>query len=167
MTESITPSGTTRTAFSIATNDLEINGDVTASKFIGSGERITNINVDSINRGNALSKLYGGTNNNIYIHQGIVFNNNSSINSENKLTTSSRLRWDNQANILYINGNDTSTTFGQIKSNVICGSTEGRFPANIILDEIAGELLDEQSGQSKSGAACAKNPSGKKQKLKS
>jgi len=27
---------------------------------------------------------------------------------------------------------------------------EGRFPANIILDEIAGELLDEQSGQSKS-----------------
>ena len=104
MTESITPSGTTRTAFSIATNDLEINGDVTASKFIGSGERITNINVDSINRGNALSKLYGGTNNNIYIHQGIVFNNNSLINSENKLTTSSRLRWDNEANILYING---------------------------------------------------------------
>jgi DNA modification methylase len=28
--------------------------------------------------------------------------------------------------------------------------TEGRFPANIILDEIAGELLDEQSGISKS-----------------
>jgi len=27
---------------------------------------------------------------------------------------------------------------------------EGRFPANIILDEIAGELLDERSGQSKS-----------------
>jgi len=73
MTESITPSGTTRTAFSIATNDLEINGDVTASKFIGSGERITNINVDSINRGNALSKLYGGTNNNIYNTSGHCF----------------------------------------------------------------------------------------------
>jgi site-specific DNA-methyltransferase (adenine-specific) len=28
---------------------------------------------------------------------------------------------------------------------------EGRFPANIILDEIAGELLDEQSGYLKSG----------------
>jgi DNA modification methylase len=28
--------------------------------------------------------------------------------------------------------------------------TEGRFPANIILDEVAGELLDEQSGVSKS-----------------
>jgi site-specific DNA-methyltransferase (adenine-specific) len=30
-------------------------------------------------------------------------------------------------------------------------STEGRFPANIILDEIAGELLDEQTGYLKSG----------------
>lgn len=30
-------------------------------------------------------------------------------------------------------------------------STEGRFPANIILDEVAAELLDEQSGVSKSG----------------
>ena len=28
MSDSITPSGTTRTAFSISTNDLEINGDV-------------------------------------------------------------------------------------------------------------------------------------------
>lgn len=28
---------------------------------------------------------------------------------------------------------------------------EGRFPANIILDEEAGEILDEQSGESKSG----------------
>jgi site-specific DNA-methyltransferase (adenine-specific) len=31
------------------------------------------------------------------------------------------------------------------------GNEEGRFPANIILDEIAGELLDEQSGYLKSG----------------
>ena len=103
MSDSITPSGTTRTAFSISTNDLEINGDVTAGKFIGSGERITDLNVDSINRGNALSKSYGGTNNNFYIHQGIVFNNNSSLNNDNKFLTSSRIRWDNQANILYIN----------------------------------------------------------------
>ena len=137
MTESITPSGTTRTAFSIATNDLEINGDVTASKFIGSGERITNINVDSINRGNALSKLYGGTNNNIYIHQGIVFNNNSLINSENKLTTSSRLRWDNQANILYINGNDVvldSSNYVKNTSNIL--SNNLKTTSNIILSDI-------------------------------
>lgn len=34
--------------------------------------------------------------------------------------------------------------------------TEGRFPANIILDEIAGELLDEQSGVSKSNKSSKK-----------
>jgi DNA modification methylase len=34
---------------------------------------------------------------------------------------------------------------------------EGRFPANIILDEIAGELLDEQSGVSKSSKANMKS----------
>jgi site-specific DNA-methyltransferase (adenine-specific) len=36
-------------------------------------------------------------------------------------------------------------------SNQIENINEGRFPANIILDEIAGELLDEQSGYLKSG----------------
>ena len=35
-------------------------------------------------------------------------------------------------------------------------SEEGRFPANIILDEIAGELLDEQSGNLKSTGAIRK-----------
>ena len=34
---------------------------------------------------------------------------------------------------------------------------EGRFPANIILDEIAGELLDEQSGISKSSKGLMKS----------
>jgi site-specific DNA-methyltransferase (adenine-specific) len=34
---------------------------------------------------------------------------------------------------------------------------EGRFPANIILDEIAGELLDEQSGVSKSNKGLMKS----------
>ena len=34
---------------------------------------------------------------------------------------------------------------------------EGRFPANIILDEIAGELLDEQSGVSKSSKGLMKS----------
>ena len=112
MSDSITPSGTTRTAFSISTNDLEINGDVTAGKFIGSGEKITNINVDAINTGNALSKLFGGTNNNSYIHQGLIFNNNSEYGNDNKFLSSTKIRWDNQANILYINDknfiNDTS-----------------------------------------------------------
>ena len=36
------------------------------------------------------------------------------------------------------------------------GHDEGRFPANIILDEIAGELLDEQSGNLKSTGSIRK-----------
>jgi site-specific DNA-methyltransferase (adenine-specific) len=40
-------------------------------------------------------------------------------------------------------------------SGYVCEEHEGRFPANIILDEIAGELLDEQSGISKSSPRIA------------
>ena len=47
-------------------------------------------------------------------------------------------------------GIESKTSFGQIKSNVICGNNEGRFPANLILDESAAEMLDEQSGIGKS-----------------
>ena len=48
---------------------------------------------------------------------------------------------------------NSSSTFsahdfeGQVKT----GSTQGRFPANIILDEEAGKLLDEQSGETSKG----------------
>jgi site-specific DNA-methyltransferase (adenine-specific) len=47
---------------------------------------------------------------------------------------------------LYNLGNEDRTNEVQNTFN------EGRFPANIILDEIAGELLDEQSGISKSSS---------------
>ena len=96
---------------------LEINGDVTAGKFIGSGEKITNINVDAINKGNALNKLFGGTNNNSYIHQGLIFNNNSPYDNDSKFLSSSRIRWDNQANILYIN--DKNFIFSSLKDRAI------------------------------------------------
>ena len=36
---------------------------------------------------------------------------------------------------------------------------QGRFPANVILDEKAGKMLDEQSGQLKSGTLTGKEPS--------
>lgn len=49
MSDSITPFGTTRSVFSLATNDLEINGDIIASKFVGSGDKLTNITIKSIN----------------------------------------------------------------------------------------------------------------------
>jgi DNA modification methylase len=48
---------------------------------------------------------------------------------------------------------DDETLFGLNKTthHERVETTEGRFPANIILDEIAGEMLDEQSGVLKSG----------------
>ena len=39
----------------------------------------------------------------------------------------------------------------------VAGNTEGRFPANIMFDEEAGKLLDEQSGVSKSTGGSPKN----------
>ena len=141
MSDSITPSGTTRTAFSISTNDLEINGDVTAGKFIGSGEKMTDLNIDSVNRGNALSKAFGGTNNNTYIHQGLVFNNNSFINNDNKFLTSSRIRWDNQANILYINDKnivEDSSNYVNITSNILLDKIVSS--SNIIISDILAHI---------------------------
>ena len=143
MSESITPSGTTRTAFSVSTNDLEISGDVTAGKFIGSGESITNLNVDSINRGNALSKSYGGTNNNSYIHQGIVFNNND----DDKFETSEQIRWDNQANILYINGKNIvqdSSNYVKTTSNILLNKIESKIEnsSNVIILDILTHIQD-------------------------
>ena len=40
---------------------------------------------------------------------------------------------------------------------VIGGSLDGRFPANVILDEEAGALLDEQSGNRKTGVVTPQN----------
>jgi hypothetical protein len=143
MSDSITPSGTTRSTFSISTNDLEINGDVTASKFIGSGEKITDLNIDSVNRGNTLSKSFGGTNNNIYIHQGLVFNNNSLINHDNKFLTSPRIRWDNQANILYINDKnivEDSSNYVNITSNILLNKIDST--SNIIISDILDRIED-------------------------
>ena len=141
MSDTITPQGTTRTAFSISTNDLEINGDVIAGKFIGSGERITELNINNITKGNALSKLFGGTNNSDYIDQGIVFNNNSTIQSENKLLTSSRLRWNNQTNILYINDKnfiqDSSNYVNYTSNNLLNNIQE---TSNIIIENILDHI---------------------------
>ncbi len=76
MSDSITPFGTTRSVFSLATNDLEINGDITASKFLGSGEKLTNIRINSINQSTYNNNEYllrslGGTGNRSFIDKGI------------------------------------------------------------------------------------------------
>ena len=106
MSDSITPFGTTRSIFSLATNDLEINGDITASKFIGSGEKLTNITIKSINESiynynNKLNRSLGGTGNNSYINKGILFNRDEIELSG--FDTSSNFIWDNKEKILLIN----------------------------------------------------------------
>lgn len=58
------------------------------------------------------------------------------ISTDDKLDFSKMKRTLNE---IYGGGKGTNT-------NINPASEEGRFPANIILDEIAGELLDEQSG---------------------
>lgn len=51
-----------------------------------------------------------------------------------------------QSGVMYHNyDGDTKPATGH-KQKVMVSNPEGRFPANIILDEIAGELLDQQSG---------------------
>ena len=122
MADSITASGTTRAAFSISTNDLSINGDVTAGRLIGSGEKITNLNIDNIKRGNPLARIYGGTNNHVYEPSGIIFNG---VNND-KFKTSKMLRWDEQDNVLYINNND----FIRDNSNLILNTS------NILINNI-------------------------------
>jgi len=109
MSDSITPFGTTRSIFSLATNDLEINGDITASKFIGSGEKLTNITIKSINESiynynNKLNRSLGGTGNNSYINKGILFNRDEIELSG--FDTSSNFIWDNKEKILLINNKD-------------------------------------------------------------
>ena len=46
---------------------------------------------------------------------------------------------------------DDSCEFDNTKNNIASANPQGRFPANIILDEEAGKMLDEQSGQRPSG----------------
>jgi hypothetical protein len=80
MSASITPFGTSRSVYSFANSDIEINGNVSANQFIGDGQYITNININSINRADVnfdkyLLKNVGGTGNFKYIDKGIVFNN--------------------------------------------------------------------------------------------
>jgi site-specific DNA-methyltransferase (adenine-specific) len=49
-----------------------------------------------------------------------------------------------------LNSNQKNSSFGIGEGHI--HNTEGRFPANIILDETAAEILDEQSGVSKSSS---------------
>jgi len=97
MANSITPGGTSRTLFGIATGDIITGGSITASSFLGIGKDITSINANNITSGN-FGVSRGGTGNNSFINNAIVFNSNNQLISDNNLS------W--RANILRINNRD-------------------------------------------------------------
>jgi len=110
MSDTITASGNTRESLSISSGDLTINGDFTADEIYGSGKNIKNISIDNIILGTLnkpLSKRLGGTGNNIYEDNGIIFNDVSEDN--NKLNTTYKLKWDKSINTLLINERDFIT----------------------------------------------------------
>ena len=57
---------------------------------------------------------------------------------------------DKQSGVMYNNYDDEIKPSTGHKEKMMVFNNEGRFPANIIFDEEAGQLLDEQSGDSKS-----------------
>lgn len=62
----------------------------------------------------------------------------------------------------YPKGKGGSPCHGGGFKNIPCKATKGRWPANVILDEEAGRLLDEQSGISKDGVAVKRHGKGGK-----
>ena len=112
MANSITPSGTSRNVFDISLSDFETGGNITAGVFIGSGAKLTNININNTLEILELSK--GGTGNNTYNNNGgLIYYNESSL----KLTNDSRLIWDTNERKLKINNRDfLSDTSNYVKS---------------------------------------------------
>lgn len=56
--------------------------------------------------------------------------------------------------------NDKSCGFDNTKNVMASANPKGRFPSNVILDEVSAELLDEQSGHLKSGTNCKRTKEG-------
>lgn len=153
MSASITPFGTSRSVYSFANSDIEINGNVSANQFIGDGQNITNINIDNINRADInynknLIKKVGGTGNYKYLDKGIIFNNNTT----DKFDTSSNLYWDYNENTLYINNKNIVETFSSytdrssniiieiinITSNNIIKEIKDNIQSNIFIENVEG-----------------------------
>ena len=111
MANSITPAGTSRTLFGIATGDIITGGSITASSFLGVGKDITFINANNITSGN-IGVSRGGTGNDSFINNALVFNSNNQLISDNNLS------W--RANVLRINNRDflsDTSNYVRITSN--------------------------------------------------
>lgn len=108
MANSITPAGTSRSLFGVATGDIVTGGSITGSSFIGAGNTITNLTANNITSGK-LVVARGGTGNNSFINNAIVFNRDNQLVSDNNLS------WENS--ILTINNRDfLSDTSNYIRS---------------------------------------------------
>ncbi len=57
---------------------------------------------------------------------------------------------------------DQEAHAGRVRANVEKAEQMGRWPANVIMDEGAGEMLDEQTGEQKSGTYVGRNRKGEK-----
>ena len=55
---------------------------------------------------------------------------------------------------------DSSCGFDNTKDYIASANPSGRFPANVLLDEVSAELLDKQSGHLKSGTNCTRTKTG-------
>ena len=101
MANSITPSGTSRNAFELSLTDIISAGSITAKLFKGIGKDLTNINATNITDG-LLQLSYGGTGNNAYINNGIIYKTGSG----SRLINDSDLTWDPEEKKLKINNRD-------------------------------------------------------------
>lgn len=128
MANSITPAGTSRSLFGVATGDIVTGGSITGSSFIGAGNNITNLTANNITSGK-LVVARGGTGNNSFINNAIVFNRDNQLVSDNNLS------WENS--ILTINNRD----FLSDTSNYISSETnklEGRITNT---DSLISEII--------------------------
>jgi len=135
MANSITPGGTSRSVFGVSTGDIITGGSVTASTFIGVGRSITNLSANNITTGN-LGVARGGTGNNSFITNGIIFNSN------NKLISDNNLLWEN--NTLTINNRDfISDTSNYIYSETNRLETIINNTENILTQQIRVDIEDK------------------------
>jgi hypothetical protein len=108
MANSITPAGTSRSLFGVATGDIVTGGSITGASFIGAGNTITNLTANNITSGK-LVVARGGTGSSSFINNAIVFNRDNQLVSDNNLS------WENS--ILTINNRDfLSDTSNYIRS---------------------------------------------------
>ena len=134
MANSITPAGTSRSLFGVSSGDIVTGGTVTAASFIGVGKSLTNINANNIITGN-IGVARGGTGNNSFITNAIIFNSN------NKLISDNNLLWEN--NILTINNRDfISDTSNYISSETSRLTDIISYTENILTQQINENIIE-------------------------